>query len=225
MLRVMTVNLLNGEGRPSVLNALLERYRPDVLAAQELSANQAEVLEQHFRHGIAKPRDDNEGMALMAQREIGVEVLPLPYRDGFIGRLDIEGESVEVVTMHLANPIDGPTGKFGERRRQLAAVTPRLSLPGRRILLGDMNSTPAWPAYWKLRRHLRDTVADWAASEGLIPQRTWAYRPGWRAMLRIDHVFADGLHATDVKVRNVDGSDHRALIVDLELDRGPGTPP
>lgn len=216
----MTVNLLNGEGDPTVLASLLDRHRPDVLAAQELSANQAEVLERHFGHGIAKPRDDNEGMALMAQREIGVEVLPLPYRDGFVGHIEVDGAPVEVITIHLANPIDGPTGKFGERRRQLAAVTPRLALPGRRVLLGDMNSTPAWPAYWKLRRHMDDAIADWAGREGVMPQRTWAYRPSWRAMLRIDHVFTDGLIATDVAVRKVEGSDHRAVIADLELLRG-----
>jgi endonuclease/exonuclease/phosphatase family metal-dependent hydrolase len=218
MLRVMTANLLNGAGSPVVLRELLKRYQPDIMGAQELSTNQAEVVEHHFAYGVVKPRDDNEGNGLMSQHEIFPSVLPLPYRDGLSGTIDFEGKSVDVITMHLANPIDGRWGKFIERRLQLRAIGPRLTLPGRHILMGDMNSTPSWPAYHRIGGSMDYSVAAWATRNKAAPQRTWAYKPNWRTMLRIDHVFTAGLVATDVKVRKVDGSDHRALIVDLELE-------
>lgn len=218
MLRVMTANLLNGAGSPDVLRDLLERYQPDVMGAQELSANQAEVMEHHFSYGVVKPRDDNEGNGLMSQLEMAPSILPLPYRDGLTGTIEYDGALIDVISMHLANPIDGRYGKLIDRRRQLNAIGPRLSVPGNRILMGDMNSTPAWPAYHRLGQFMDDTVAVWARRNSVAPQRTWAYKPHWRAMLRIDHVYARGLHATDVRVCKVDGSDHRALIVDLELD-------
>ena len=218
MLRVMTVNLLNGAGSPATLERVLDEHRPHVLGAQELSANQSEVLERHFAYGVSKPRTDNEGSALMSQLEIAVSLLPLAHRDGLVGTVDVDGSEVEVITMHLANPIDGPFGTFGERRRQVAGVVPRLTGPGHRVLMGDLNSTPAWPAYRLLTRHVDDAVAIWAAGAGVKPRRTWGWRPGWPAMLRIDHVLTSGLEATRVAVERVDGSDHRALIVDLEID-------
>ena len=216
MLRVMTVNLLNGAGSPVQLARLLVEHQPDLLAAQELSPNQATVLENHFAHGVCKPRTDNAGTALMSQREMPVSVVPLPYRDALAGAIDVDGEAVEVIAVHLANPIDGPLGRLRERRRQVRAITPRLSRPGNRILIGDLNSTPLWPAYRRLVRHTDDTVSAWAKLHDVPAQRTWGWRPGWPAMLRIDHVLAAGLHATGAVARKVEGSDHRALIVDLE---------
>jgi endonuclease/exonuclease/phosphatase family metal-dependent hydrolase len=217
MLRVMTANLLNGAGSPAMLEELLNRFQPDVMGAQELSVNQAEVMERHFSFGVVKPQDDNEGKGLMSQREMYPDLLPLPYRDALTATIDVDGASVDIVSLHIANPIDGRYGSLHHRRRQIKAIVPRLTVPGRRILMGDLNSTPAWPAYRRLRRHMDDSVADWSQSNSVRPQRTWAYRPNWLPMLRIDHVFTTGLAATVVNVLKIQGSDHRALIVDLEL--------
>lgn len=216
MLRVMTTNLLNGEGDPDALGALLDEFKPDIVGVQELSANQSTVLESFYPHGVARPRDDNEGNALLAARPIDVEVLTLAYRTALRGTVDDEGVAVDVISMHLANPIDGWRGKLPERRRQLAGLEPILAEPGPRIVMGDMNSTPAWPAYRRLRAHLDDPIADLAAAEDRRPRRTWGYRPGWPAMLRIDHVLTRGFRARGVEVRKLVGSDHRAVIVDLE---------
>lgn len=215
MLRVMTTNLLNGEGDPAALAALLDELQPDIVGVQELSANQASVIERHFPYGITKPRDDNEGNGLMSTHEMEVEVLELPYRTALRASVDHEGRTIDVISMHLANPIDGWRGKLPERRRQLGALEPILAEPGLRIVIGDMNSTPAWPAYRRIRRHLDDPIAELAARRGHRPGNTWGYRPGWKARLRIDHVLTRGLEATAVEVREVRGSDHRAVVADL----------
>jgi endonuclease/exonuclease/phosphatase family metal-dependent hydrolase len=212
----MTTNLLNGEGEPNALAALLDEFKPDVVGAQELSSNQAAVLEDFYSHGVARPRDDNEGNALMANVPIQVQVLTLAYRTALRGIIEHEGVDIEVISMHLANPVDGWRGKLPERRRQLADLHPILSRPGHRIVIGDMNSTPAWPAYRRLRDHLDDPIADLAAAENRKPQPTWGWRPGWPAMLRIDHILTQGFRAEAVAVRPIAGSDHRAVIADLQ---------
>jgi endonuclease/exonuclease/phosphatase (EEP) superfamily protein YafD len=37
-------------------------------------------------------------------------------------------------------------------------------------------------------------------------------------MLRIDHIFGEGMLAEDVRVVPVEGSDHAAVVADLEMD-------
>jgi endonuclease/exonuclease/phosphatase (EEP) superfamily protein YafD len=36
-------------------------------------------------------------------------------------------------------------------------------------------------------------------------------------MLRIDHVFGTGIRATEVEVHRIKGSDHAAIVADLEV--------
>ena len=215
MIRVMTVNLLNGRADPGSLAAVLDEVAPEVVAAQEVGANAAAVLTDRYPHGVVEPDDDHMGRALVSRRPIEVSHLPLPYRSGLVGRLDIDGVAVEVVCVHLANPIAPPRGRVPERRRQLAVLEPVLRRPLRRILMGDLNATPVWPAYRRLTVHLDDVVAAWAEQVGARPPRTWGHRPWWPAVLRIDHVLAKGFVALDVTTRRIRGSDHRALVVDL----------
>ncbi len=217
MLRVMTANLLNGRGRPDALARLLNEYQPTVFGAQELSTNQVSVIEQHFGFGVAKPSADNDGNALMATSPIQVEVLALRHRSALRAEIVLDGTPIEIISIHLANPIDGWRGKFPERRSQLDTLEPILKRSGPRIVIGDMNSTPSWPAYRRLCRHLEDPVADLAELQGTKPAKTWGYRPGFKPRLRIDHVLTVGFRATGTWVREIEGSDHHAVIADLEL--------
>ena len=212
-MRVLTVNLLNGEASPDHLESVLQRFDPDVLLAQELAPNAGEVIERHFAHGVIKPALDYRGKALVAKDPIAVEEVDFPFRSILCGETE---NGIEVLNIHLANPVDGWRGRYPERRSQVNALDEMVLSQRTRIVAGDFNSTPSWPAYRMIRRRLDDTVADFARSTGARPQQTWGWRPGWPAMLRIDHVFATGLRATAVDTITVRGSDHKALIVDLE---------
>ena len=212
-MRLLTVNLLNGEASPSHLEEVLRRCEPDVLAAQELAPNAGAVLERHFPHGVVKPVLDYRGKALVARMPIAVEEIDFPHRSILRGELE---DGTEVLNVHLANPVDGWRGRIPERRDQVRALIDLLSTPRPRVVAGDFNSTPAWPAYRAIARRLDDTVADHARRNQLALKRTWGWRPGWPAMLRIDHVFAEGFCATAVDVLTITGSDHRAVVVDLD---------
>lgn len=213
-MRVATVNLFNGRADASDLERFLDRYAPDVLVAQEVGFDAAEVLRRWFPHGRVRGSDDYGGKALVGRVPVEVEPLALPFRSGYRGRVLVEGAEVEVLGVHLPNPIDG-LDKVPLRRRVVAALEPLLAAPGRRILAGDLNSTPLWPAYRRLTRLMADGVARWAAAAGVRPERTWAPRPGWRPWLRIDHVLTRGLTVTGVSVVPVAGTDHRAVVADL----------
>lgn len=211
-MRLLTVNLLNGEASPDDLERVLDVHDPDLVLAQELAPNAGTVLERRFPHGAVKPNVEYSGKAIAARFPIAVEELDFPFRTILRGETP---DGLEILNVHLANPIDGWRGRIPERRAQVRALEAIVRHPRRRVVAGDFNSTHNWPAYKRIVRYLDDTVADHVSESGQQLPRTWGWRPGWPAMLRIDHVFAQGLAATAVKVVTVRGTDHRAVIVDL----------
>jgi endonuclease/exonuclease/phosphatase (EEP) superfamily protein YafD len=66
---------------------------------------------------------------------------------------------------------------------------------------------------------LRDAARETAQRRGERPRRTWTPLGGEHhpRLLRIDHVFVRGVEAAEVRTVNIVGSDHDALVVDLEL--------
>ena len=217
MLRVMTTNLLRGRADASALADLLDVWDPDIVAAQELGYTQTDVLEHRFGFGVCKPDGDGEGKGLVARIPMTVDILELPDRDAMRGVADTWLGDVEVIGLHLLNPLDAWLRRAPSRRRQLAALLEHLT-PDRdhRVVMGDMNASPLWPAYRQIRKVCPDVVADWAHGGGMGAAPTWSPGPSGRAVLRIDHVFASGLRARRVHVSPMPGSDHRVIIVDLD---------
>lgn len=210
MLRVLTSNLYNGGADPSAYGRLLDHIDPDVVAAQELSADLAEVIGSRYDHGLLAPADDYKGMGLVSRHPIDVERVHLPHRDALVGSND-----VTIWCVHLANPIDRPP-PIRQRRAQVGQILDRIiSSAGRTLLVGDLNATPIWPAYRRFRAHLDDGVADWARRNGRRPSRTWGLRTWWPPVLRIDHAFVRDLVVLNTFTVRVPGSDHRALVVDV----------
>ncbi len=79
-------------------------------------------------------------------------------------------------------------------------------------IVGDMNSTPLWREYEALSRLGKD-----AASAAGTARRTWAQFTWGPRMIRIDHVFVRGLEAISTSVHKVAGSDHLAVVADLDV--------
>jgi endonuclease/exonuclease/phosphatase family metal-dependent hydrolase len=127
-----------------------------------------------------------------------------------------------VANIHARNPIVFPWATSARlRSAQLDALFAWADqeVAGRPfVLAGDMNASPAWPFYRRLARRWDDLVARSAEEDGMPPRPTWAWRPGWPRVLRIDHVFGEGVRARDARVVPVRGSDHAAVVLDLGLD-------
>lgn len=215
-MRLVTVNLYNGRVVPRDLERFLDEYRPDVVGAQEVGPDAGRILERRFAHGAVSASLVFDGRALVSARPMRVEPFDLAFRGGYRGSLELQGTPIDIVTVHLANPLDGVSG-LRARRAQLDGLERQVSTMSRGVLVGDMNATPSWPAYRRLATRLTDGVADWAERKGVRAPATWAQYPSWPALLRIDHVFTRAVDVTAARAVRIAGLDHRALVVDLAL--------
>ncbi|MCZ6756110.1 MAG: endonuclease/exonuclease/phosphatase family protein, partial [Gemmatimonadetes bacterium] len=194
---------------------------------QELSAEVAPVLRDEFPHQQLTIEPEGPGVGMAARRPVSWEELPMPGRSAVVATLqpadwpEFTGP-VEVIAIHLTNPIAGfPWTTTRARRGQLMAIEKRLetSAVARRVLCGDLNATPMWPAHRRLLRLYRDGVLDAAASQGKRPSPTWAPRRKGPRVLRIDHILVSGVRVVSAEALPLAGSDHFGVVVDLVDDR------
>ena len=223
--RILTANLANGAADADAFADLVEAAEPDVVVVQELAPDQAEALARVLPFGKLEPTRTHDGMGIALRSPGSVRQLRLPYRSAFVAELTWPGddEPVEVLNVHLAAPHVHPVvQRIWDRRGQVRDVIAHLvATPRRRrVLAGDLNATPLWPAYRRLRGHLMDAVADAARRSGRRPERTWGPWSGSARLLRIDHVLVQGLVAGSTRVLPLRGSDHSALVADLRLTEG-----
>ena len=210
MFRLLTANLFSANPVPAEIGPIIDRLEPDVVAVQELNPTAAEAIASRLPHGRLDPSADFKGMGLAARKPLTVERFPLPHRAALVARGD-----VTLWCVHLANPVDRPP-PWKDRRQQVRMIKQQVDgLDGPVLVAGDLNATPTWPAYRRLTEHLDDGVAEWAERNGRKPERTWNYRPGWKPLLRIDHVLVRDLKVNNSFTVEVPGSDHRGLVVDV----------
>jgi endonuclease/exonuclease/phosphatase family metal-dependent hydrolase len=224
MLRVLSANLRLGLADARAFATLVRELDVAVLAVQELGPLQAEQLAPLFPHGKLEPTPEGTGLGIALRHPGEVERLALPERDARVARLaagDWPGltRDIEVVNAHLANPVIGIPASWRFRRGQVDGIAAYLASaePRPRVLVGDLNSTPRWPAYRRLAAELDDAAEIAAARRGRAAERTWGPYPGSPRMLRIDHVLVDGLEVLDFRVVSISGSDHSAVVADLAV--------
>lgn len=219
-LRVLTANLYNGRAAIGSLRRVLEREQPDVAAFQELDPAAARIIDQHFAFAQLDPRRDHSGMGIAGTHAIAVDRFEMPHRDGWKGLLRSTDwpqldRDIELINVHIQNPIMRPLRETARNRKgQVDAILEYIAakrMP--RILVGDMNASPAWRTYKRLAEQLQD-----AAVVAGTETRTWGYRPGTPPLLRIDHAFVEGVIPLATHTTRIKGSDHWALVVDLYME-------
>lgn len=237
--RLMTANLFAGGADPDALRRILERERPDVLALQEVSPGQARAIEATglLPHGEMEPRRDTGGLGLLLRHPGSVRRLRLPRRDAWIAEIrDWDGRNaagagppggplaagpLEVINVHITPPHHLPPWRMvSQRRAQVRALRAHLDASPEvpRVLLGDLNSTPLFPAYRALAAPLADAALLAASRNGGHALPTWSPRPGWPRLLRIDHALVHPiLEVGAVRVIDLPGSDHAALLLDITV--------
>jgi len=80
------------------------------------------------------------------------------------------------------------------------------------VVIGDMNATPAWHEY----KMLTELGVD-AARSTRSQKRTWSQFLFGPRLLRIDHAFVAGAQPVATSTVRVRGTDHAALIVDIDF--------
>ena len=219
-LRVLTANLYADRLDLDGFRNLLKKLDPDVAMVQELSFEAAEVLSAVLPHGILVPEEGHDGRGLALKAPARPERLPMAYRDGLIARLD-EPEwpgPVELINIHFMNPIMWPVWEsLRMRNQQLGVLLAHVEQPGVRLVAGDCNASPLWPIYRRLAARLDDAAVAVAKNNGRRAARTWGPTPTSPRLLRIDHVFVEGVQPVSSQVVTIPGSDHSGLLVEVEL--------
>jgi endonuclease/exonuclease/phosphatase (EEP) superfamily protein YafD len=128
-------------------------------------------------------------------------------------RLETAGAAVEVTAVHTKPPALSPA-----QVRAWTADLARLPTPDRdvlRVLAGDFNATPDHAA---LRAVVSAGYVDAAAAVGRGRAWTWQPLRLRRPRLTLDHVLVDPrIRVVGVEFVRLRGSDHRSVVVDLEL--------
>ena len=218
--RLMTANLLMQRCDASDLDRVLDQVEPDIVVTQELAPICADVIVGRFPHHRLRPSLGFTGRGIATRLDAEFGEIDMPGRPGTSAILDVEGSMLRLAGMHLLNPIQFPWWEMARvRGQQLEGLFEWLDDGGDApvVVAGDFNASPRWPAYKRMTSRLTDLVGERAERRGERPERTWSWRPGWPRMLRIDHVFGHGTRANDVAVVPIVGTDHRAVVVDIEI--------
>lgn len=248
ILRVMTYNVhtcvgIDGKLSPRRIARVIARYRPDVVALQEVdvgrlrtgSADQAELIarflemEYHF-HPAIHLEEERYGDCILSRlpmRLVKAGPLPMPVSGRFVEprgaiwvALDVGGKTVHIVNTHL-----GLTAN--EKRMQIEVLLGDDWIGGNGhsepfVFCGDFNSSPR-SRIWKLcTQNLRDAQVQAARH---VPRGTWF---GHVPFARIDHIFL----SPQVEVLHIEvgddhlaraASDHRPLFAELRIGSPHGT--
>lgn len=235
---VLSVNLWNGRADARALDEVIARLRPDVVMAQELAHDCAQVLRARFPHTWLRPRSDTFGMGIATRLPARFRELSMPRRVFPAARVapfaDKPECAVDLVNVHLSCP-QWPS-RFVERAiqvRRLLSMHARDPVP--RVLAGDFNTARAMPAYAQLSRSFTDAARE-AAAQSRLPcgdarvdsdrtlAPTWGPTAKARRLLRIDHVMTSALSTLSFRTVAVRGSDHDAVFARLALPEGVLTP-
>jgi endonuclease/exonuclease/phosphatase (EEP) superfamily protein YafD len=220
-LRILTANLRHEYVDAGAFGEILDAADADVVAVQELSHPAAAHLEARYRHHDLRCSAEREGIGIAVRHPARFQSLDLGGRLALRARLDPEswpglGDGLDVVTLHLANPVAWPPWRMvRSRRRQVGALRSAVDGLPQVVVVGDCNASPLWPAYRRIREFLGDGAATRSRAAGERPPRTWGPFPGGPKLLRIDHVWVRGVVVVSLQRIDVPGSDHAGLLASV----------
>jgi endonuclease/exonuclease/phosphatase (EEP) superfamily protein YafD len=219
--RVLQANLLYGRADPFALVTLVREHRVDVLAVQELTAQEVADLrgaglDQELPYHQLLPARGPDGSGLWSRHP--VDSLPAwPTRfasPGVVVKTPTRDVVVRVVHPAPAT-IEAGAGAFRADYDVLRREVARLDRQVASVVVGDFNASVD-------NSELRDVMggrlrdASEVAGDGM--QRTWALRAGWMPLLHLDHVLVDPhFDVRDTRVLDLPGSDHEAVLARLVL--------
>jgi len=225
-LRALTCNLFSGRANADALTDLIAKESIDLVCAQELSVELAEVISAQLPYGDMSHDQIPRGNGIASRFPVEMNRIRMPKRDGWVARLSPQYWQnlpfpVDVVNVHISGPHLWPYfPRLVRRKAQLEALLEdrkrRIDVPC--AILGDFNSSPIWPVYKKMSARFVDGVLE-AGGAAPAPGGTWPYLPwlGIRGLLRIDHCFLWKLSAKRARIVEIPGSDHLGILVDIEV--------
>lgn len=215
--RLLSANLFNRFLKPDHFAEVLDRVSPDIVVAVEMSDAAAAVIGARYPNNVLRPDSRYAGWGIATLLEGRFEHDRQPWRGGS-ARIRVGEVDVNLAVAHISDPIFGNWRALSRQRREqvdaLIAWADGLA-PGEPVVIaGDMNASPAWKVYRRMADRWLDLVVEAADATGKKPAPTWGPGPN---LLRIDHVFGQGLRGVEAWTEKVGGSDHSAVVIDLEV--------
>ncbi len=219
---VLSVNALYGGANAEQIVETVRTHRVDVLAVVELTPELVERLDEAgladllpYTAVAAGPGPNGSGLWSATEltgaqvSEGGTFAMPSAV-------VQVNGYPVRVRAVHPYPPLPGRVGLWAD---ELDALARRAHAdPTRQILLGDFNATYDHTTFRALLGE-RFEDATRVAGDGL--NLSWP-ADGWLPPIAaLDHVVMDqGMAAGHIESIPIDGTDHRALLVQVAV-RGP----
>lgn len=241
-LRVLTLNVHASYDDPAPLVGLLADWKPDVVVLQEVSSRYAQVVQPtiggEYQFSFAIGLDtEHEGSATWSRLPLSDQQPIVLTHDGNTQhrvRVSTPMGGIWVYNLHLSNPTgrDHGAGRLSALRRfhaderdleirQLAGRTAGLNAPF--VLAGDLNIAAGSRAYRAFPDAWRDAFAEAGRGFGYTFPAPSHEQEGddWLKipfpLLRIDYVLTSSdLHPRRAWTQEVHGSDHFAVIADIE---------
>ncbi|MFH8367840.1 endonuclease/exonuclease/phosphatase family protein [Streptomyces sp. NPDC018031] len=217
-LRVLTANLEYG-GATDGLLTVVRREKPDLVAVQECDARCATALDapavrRAYPYRNIVTGSPAEGSAILSTHPLRDE-RPLPGTLSMPRSVaTVNGLPVRVQVAHPMPPMPGEVDlwrtELGRLRDFAAGRDDRATL-----IAGDFNATQDHAAF----RDLLDTgLRDSARATGAARTPTWPSLTAPPLGAQIDHVLvSETLRPRATRFLDLDHTDHRALLVDLDL--------
>ncbi|MEE1751348.1 endonuclease/exonuclease/phosphatase family protein [Streptomyces sp. SP18CS02] len=221
-LRVLAANVEFGRAAPELLDAI-RRERPALVFVSECDPGCADVLTDALRAGHPHRADAPEagpaGSLILSSH-------PLTGEPALTGTLGMPGATARIagkdVRLQLAHPMPPVPGQVDVWKRELGRVAAFAAghAGGPTLLAGDFNASQDHAAF----RAVLDSgsLHDAARLGGAARTPSWPQGGPVPPYVQIDHV----LVSEDFSVRGarflpLPRTDHRALLVDLDLHGGP----
>jgi endonuclease/exonuclease/phosphatase (EEP) superfamily protein YafD len=219
----MTSNLRVGQGDPREVVDAVRHHHVDVLMLEELTpeeqtrlldAGLGELLPYH----VSDPRSGAQGTGLWSRYPLTDTTKRTDFSFAFVtAHVSIPGVTGEplLIATHMAGPVPDST-RWNHDIGHLPSVLRSLDPAIPTIIGGDFNATPDVAQF---RRVLATGFHDAAQQAGAGMTRTYPSDTWYPPLIAIDHVLTRGAVARTAKTLEIRGSDHRALLVTVQLPR------
>lgn len=221
-MRLVSFNVLGSNDRYDDVLAMLRKEDADVILLMEIKpewARQIEGLRDEYPHQHVVPRGDNFGIALLSRlpwTSVETHYFGSAEVPTIVAAFESGGRPMTLVGTHPVPP--GSATLAAERNEQLAEIGSFLGKNGQALVVaGDLNVTSYSPYFHDLLKqtNLRDS------RQGFGVQASWS-SPLPLLSIPIDHcLISPEIAILSRRIGPHLGSDHRAVIVELQL---PGPP-
>jgi endonuclease/exonuclease/phosphatase (EEP) superfamily protein YafD len=221
-LTVLSFNVDQGQADVPALAAAIRRSRPDVVVLPEAADRFRALLagaipELGYRSSVgARPgADDVNGITVFTAPGLGPVNSRVIEQGRFDPWLELTGGrlgALRLLAVHVSAPVPDKIRSWSGELAQLRTWCGPGAGPT--VVAGDLNATLDHREFRDGTQGCQDAGAD--TGQGLTA--TWnAAWPRWFGA-QIDHVLTGGgLQATDLRILDLPGSDHRPLLAEVRL--------